>query len=136
MHYLLFPKYVQVFFVLWDTSEVKNGKLARCDKESLKTSIDICKLGQIQGNFLAKIFMENFAPAANFEMRCPFVPRKSNLTLTNIEISDKNIPPLTISAKYCLDFLVKACFKGEKRFVNALQGRAWVRYKRDLLQKY
>jgi Protein of unknown function (DUF1091) len=123
----------QAFITFLSTSDVKNEKLYRCEKEVFKTSIDICKLGQIQGNFVAKIIMENFAPAANFELKCPFKIPKSNLTLTNITISDKFIPPFTDSLKYCVKFAVKICYKGERKFMSAFEGSAGIRFRKDLM---
>lgn len=113
------------------SSDSKKEKIYRCDKECVKTSIDMCKLSRVQGNFLSKMLMENFYRSANFELRCPFRVTNSNLTITNFSVSDRFVPPFLPTQKFCLEFLVKTSLKGERKFVTAFQGKAFVRYGKD-----
>ena len=121
----------QVFFTIHEGSESQIGTLFHCNKEVFKTSIDVCKMSQLRGNFLAKMFMENFFKSSNFNIQCPFKRTNSNMTIANMTFTDKHIPLILNSFKYCIDFNLKTCSKGEKKFANAVQGRVWVRFQRD-----
>jgi len=54
-----------------------------CDREIIKGSVDLCRIGEMQGSMIAKVLMENFAKSANFDLRCPI--KAMNYTITNLK---------------------------------------------------
>lgn len=122
----------QVFLTIHEGSEsTQIGTLFRCNKEVFKTSIDVCKMSQLRGNFLAKMLMENLFKSSNFDIQCPFKRTNSNMTIANLTLTGNHIPHAISSFKYCIDFNVKTCSKGEKKFASAIQGRVWIRFQRE-----
>jgi tRNA(Leu) C34 or U34 (ribose-2'-O)-methylase TrmL len=57
------------FISVLEGSKDQIGKIFRFGKESYKTSVDICQLSQLSGNFLSKIPMENYAKSLNFDIQ-------------------------------------------------------------------
>ena len=75
--------------------------------------------------------MENVFKTANFDIQCPFKRTNSNMTMSNFTFTGQNIPQVINSFKYCIDFNLKTCSKGEKKFYKNIQGRVWVRFQRE-----
>lgn len=70
--------------------------------------------------------MNNFAAAADFELKCPF-KKSGNLSLTNLMISDQFVPPLFTEQKWCVDINLKVQIAGTKKFKDLILSRSWVR---------
>lgn len=58
----------------------KGEKLFRCGSQLIKTSIDVCRLANIQSEIFGKIIMENLHLSSNFALECPLMPGEYKLT--------------------------------------------------------
>jgi hypothetical protein len=121
---------LKALIVVYDGLEIVAGNMFRCGKESMKTQIDICKLESLRGNFVANLIMENLGKSANFNVSCPMKNNNIPLKITNLTFADQYIPTL-VDFKACVDFSLKTMSKGEKKFVTVVQGRIWLRFKKN-----